>query len=386
MRQSMSFRLQCVFAVAVIAAGAIVWFAREPVTAAFSELFSASEQKAARSNSRRGRNDGAVPVVIQEVGFGRNDVAFAGIGTARAVRHVTLFPAVSAEILKVHTRAGQRVQANDKLFELDDRQAQLAVDMAASKLNAANLLLGRADRLLQRRVQSEARVQDAEAVAAQAEVELKAAKVSVNDHIITAPFAGVVGIAGVEVGDRVTPATALLSIDDRSTLSVEFDVPEQYLPRLSRGIKVDVRTPGFSDRAFEGTLSSIDSRVHPTRRTVAVRAEVANSEDLLRPGMSFAVDLNLPGAEFPSIPDLALQFSQSGNYVWLAKDGKAERVTVKTVRRNSNTVLVEGALRPGDKIIIEGVQRLSQDRAIYIADNESPNRDRPETKSGLKIN
>ncbi|MGI9476064.1 MAG: efflux RND transporter periplasmic adaptor subunit, partial [Hyphomicrobiaceae bacterium] len=370
MRQPLSFVSQGLIAAVILAIGAVVWLAREPVAAAVTGLFSSGESKAGKSKRRRrGR---AVPVVVQAVEQGRNDLVFAGIGTARAVRHVTLFAAVSGEVTKVHTRAGDRLEAGAKIIELDSRQARLAVSMADSKLKGRERLLGRADSLRRKNVQSKARVLDAETLVDQARVDLQAARVTLADHTIRAPFAGIVGIANVDVGERVTPATALVTLDDRAKLTVEFDVPEAYLPRLRAGKTVDVRTPGFSDRVFKGVLRGIDSRVHPTRRTVRVRAEVANDDDLLRPGMSFAIDLKLPGKMFPKIPDLALQFNQQGNYVWLIDGVKAKRVAVKIVRRDSNTVLVEGDLKPGDPIVIEGVQRLRPGRKVAIADGDAP--------------
>ena len=370
MRQPLSFVSQGLIAAVILAIGAVVWLAREPVSAAVTGLFSSGESKAGKSKRRRrGR---AVPVVVQAVEQGRNDLVFAGIGTARAVRHVTLFAAVSGEVTKLHTRAGDRLEADAMIIELDSRQARLDVSMAASKLKGRERLLGRADNLRRKNVQSKARVLDAETLVDQARVDLQTARVTLADHTIRAPFAGIVGIANVDVGDRVTPATALVTLDDRTKLTVEFDVPEAYLPRLRAGKTVDVRTPGFSDRVFKGVLSGIDSRVHPTRRTVRVRAEVANDDDLLRPGMSFAIDLKLPGKTFPKIPDLALQFNQQGNYVWLIDGAKAKRVAVKIVRRDSNTVLVDGDLKPGDPIVIEGVQRLRPGRKVAIADDEAP--------------
>jgi RND family efflux transporter MFP subunit len=388
MRQPLSFVSQMLVAAVVLGLGAAIWVAREPVSRLASGLFSSAESKSTGSKGRpRDRSgDKPVPVVVENVGEARNDLSFAGIGTARAVRHVTLYPAVSGEVRSVLTRAGDRVSPGARIIELDTRQAQLAVDMAASKLKGAERLLGRADRLLRRNVQSAAKVQDAETIADQAKVELQAAKVALTDHTITAPFAGIVGIANVGIGDRVTTATALVTLDDRSKLTVEFDVPETYLPRLRRGMKVDVRTPGFSDQTFVGVLSGIDSRVHPTRRTVAVRAEVANEEDLLRPGMSFAVDLKLPGEMYPVIPDLALQFSQKGNYVWRIDNDQADRVPVKIVRRDSNSVLVDGPIKPGDNIVIEGVQRLRPGRKVAMAPNARSGPDANGAGKGAKVN
>jgi membrane fusion protein (multidrug efflux system) len=390
MRRPLSLWLQGLVAVIVLVAGAALWVARGPVAAAVSSVFSTgAEQPKGRVNrgkKRRGRGNRAVPVVIEKVAQGRNDLVFSGIGTARAVHHITLYPGVSGEVVKVFIRAGDRVKKGGELIKLDIRQAQLAVDMAQSKLQIAQRLVGRADRLRRSRVQSQAKVLDATTLADQARVQLKTAQVSLTDHTIKAPFAGVVGIASVGVGDRVTPATALVTLDDRSLLTVEFDVPEQYLPRLSNGMQLDVRTPGFADRTFVGKIDGIDSRVHPTRRTVVVRAAVSNAKDILRPGMSFEVDLKLPGANYPRIPDLALQFSQAGNYIWLIVENKAKRVPVKIVRRDSNTVLVRGELQPGDTIVIEGVQRLRPGRPVEISASENTNPVEPRNKANIKLN
>lgn len=366
MQRPMSLMTQGLIAAAILAVGAGLWMAREPVAAAVAGLMGANEQKPAGRGRNRG---GKVPVVTSVVGQGTNDLEFAGVGTARALRHLTLAPAVSGEVVKVHTRAGDRVKRGAKIIELDSRQAALAVEMARSKLDGAERQLGRADQLRRRQVQSRAKVVDAATLADQARVELKTAQVALSDHTVTAPFAGTVGIANIDIGDRVTPTTALVTLDDRSKLTVEFEVPEKYLPRLVDKMRVDARTPGFGDRTFAGIIDGIDSRVHPTRRTVVVRALVENTEDLLRPGMSFEVDLRMPGRSYPQIPDLALQFSQSGNFVWLVESGKAKRVEVALVRRKSNTVLVSGGLKPGDTIIIEGVQRLRPGRAVSIADD-----------------
>lgn len=366
MQRPMSLVVQSIIAAVILAVGAGLWIKREPVSAAVTGLFGEAEPA---KRSRR-RNQGAVPVITRPVGEARDNLTFAGIGTARAERHVTLYAAVPGEVVKLHTRAGQTVNKGDKLIELDARQAELSVAMAKSKLQNATTLLQRADRLRRRNVQSEAKVDDAEMIAVQARVELKAAEATLSDHVVRAPFAGIVGIANVDVGDRVTATTELLTIDDRSSLTVQFDIPEQFLPHLQPGQKVDVRTPGFPDRIFVGEIDKIDSRVHPTRRTVVVRAKFDNEKDLLRPGMSFEVDLQITGEQYPEIADLALQFSQKGNYVWLIEDDKAKRVPVRIVRRRANTVLVSGELRPGDVVVIEGVQRLRPGREVERSGQE----------------
>ncbi len=383
MRPTMSLFSQTVIAVVLVSMSVGVWYARGPVIEAIGPVFGKTAKPEGRDKRKRGRGDRAVPVVVAAVGEARDDVSFAAIGTARARRHVTIYPAVAGEVVTVHTRAGDKVISNAPLVELEARKARLAVEMVRSKLEGANRLLERADRLRERRVQSSARVDDAKTAAEQAEVELKAAEAALADHVIRAPFPGIVGIATVEVGDRVTPTSALVTLDDRSELTVGFEVPEQYLSRLARDMEVVVRTPGFGGRTFAGKLSHIDSRVHPTRRTIEVRATVANADDILRPGMSFAVSLKLPGKAYPEIPDLALQFGKGGNFVWRANADKAERVPVQIVRRDANSVLVAGAIKPGDRIIIEGVQRLRPGRQVRFVE---PDEQKPGANAARAVN
>jgi RND family efflux transporter MFP subunit len=131
-------------------------------------------------------------------------------------------------------------------------------------------------------------------------------------------------------------------------------------------------TPTFPDRPVDGQIDKIDSRVDPVSRTVLVRAAFPNSEDLLRPGMSFFVKLPLPGPTLASVPELALQWQDGKSFVWRIRDGAAERVDVASRRRLNSKVLIEGDITPGDIVVVEGVQRLRPGRAVEISGSQNP--------------
>ena len=120
----------------------------------------------------------------------------------------------------------------------------------------------------------------------------------------------------------------------------------------------------FAGRRFAGRIAQIDSRVDATSRNLRLRASVPNADDVLRPGMSFAVQLALPGAEFVAVPELALQWGREGAYVWIVVDGKAQQVLVRSVRRIDERVLLDGPLPVGTPVVVEGVQRLRAGRAV----------------------
>lgn len=308
-----------------------------------------------------------VPVIVEAVGESRDSVLVEAIGTARARLSVTLFPAAAGEIMAFPVTTGQQVKKNGVIMRLDSRDAQLQVGVAETRVKEAENALTRAQRLKDNNVRSRANVEDAEVILERAKLELGQAREALADRTVRAPFDGIVGIPKVEGGDRVSAATEIITIDDRSTLLVEFEVAERLLSRLKQDMPVTARTPTFRDRDIEGSINKIDSRVDPVSRTVRVRAAFPNTDDSLRPGMSFFVQLDLPGDMLVSVPELALQWQDGESFIWRVTDGKAERVSVTTKRRLNNKVLIEGDVQPGDVVVVEGVQRLRPGRLVDIS-------------------
>ncbi len=311
--------------------------------------------------SRRG-----VPVIVDAAGEASDAVSLDAIGTARAARSVVMFPETEGEIVEFPVASGARVARGDVILRLDSRNAALAVRVAQTRVKEAESALARARQLRANNVRSAANVEDAEFVLERAQLELEQAREALADRTLRAPFDGILGIPKVETGDRVTDDTEIITIDDRTHLLVEVEVAERYLSRLVLGMAVTARTTSFPDTPVDGKIVKIDSRVDPVSRTVLVRAEFDNPNDSLRPGMSFFVNLNLSGETFPSVPELALQWRDGKSYIWKIVDGAAQRTAVTAKRRLNDQVLVEGAVRAGDLVVVEGVQRLRDGRAVTL--------------------
>lgn len=360
MKAPVDIRIQLFALAALIGVAVLLWAGHERVREVFAAYTTRDAEVAERSESR----PRAVPTVVEPVRRAEDHVVIEAIATARAKRFVTLYPKAPGQVVEIAVEAGDRIRRGDVIMLLDTEAETLAVDLARSKLTGAERQLQRAESLRRNNVNSNARVEDAATLVAQARLELLQAQNAVADRSLTAPFDGVVGIPKVELGDRVTMDTAVITIDDRSSLFVEIQVAEQHMSRLEMDQTVTTRTPSFAGRQFEGSISQIDSRVDPTTRTVMVRAALDNTDDLLRPGMSFAVELSLAGKTYPAVPELALQWRKGESYVWVVADGKAERVVVRTVKRLNSKILVDGPISEGDLVVVEGVQRLRPGRAV----------------------
>jgi membrane fusion protein (multidrug efflux system) len=308
----------------------------------------------------------ASPVIVAPAVAARDDVNIDVVGSALASSSITVFPAVAGEVARVAFAAGERVRQEQLLVQLVDRSERLAVERADAQTAAAARLLKRYESTREIGAVPASVIDEARLALRSAEIEQAQTREALRDRAVRAPFAGVVGIAQVDPGDRVTPTTALTTLDARSTLSVAFRVPEPFLARLERGQTVELRTIAFPGRSFRGKLSHVDSRVDPVSRTMAVRAAVPNEQDLLRPGMSFSVRLALPGPQVLRVPELAVQWGREGSHLWAVRDGLAHQVPARVVRRLDSAVLVDGAVEAGEPVVVEGFHRLRPQRPVRV--------------------
>jgi RND family efflux transporter MFP subunit len=289
------------------------------------------------------------------------------IGTARAARSVILTPEVAGRISTLAVASGEYVTQGSLIAELDSQAARIALDRAGFLVADAQATLDRLSRLQRSGSTTETLVQQAELALQTARLEQRDAEFALSQHRILAPIDGWVGILTAEVGNQVDPGTELTRIEDRSSLLVEFRVPERIVSRLAPGDPVSAAPLADPAQDLTGKISALDNRVDETSRTLLVQAAIANGDDRLRPGMALRISLAFTGASHPAVDPLAIQWGADGAYVWAVRDGKALRLPVRILQRNSDAVLVEGGFQPGDLVVTEGVQTLRAGAEVQIA-------------------
>lgn len=319
---------------------------------------------------RKGRKgDGAsdsIPVIVAPVTEASDGVALELLGTGSARKSVTVYAPVAGEVAQVLFKPGKAVRAGDVLLRLVDRHERLAVDLADAKVNAARVMHTRYEATRGTGAVPDTVSDEARASLRGAEIELAQAREALSDRVVRAPFTGTPGLAAVEVGERIDTDTVLTTLDDRGELHIDMQIPEAYLTRVSVGQPVRALNPAHPGHRFEGQVIEIDSRVDPVTRQIKVRAALPNKDDRLRSGMSFQLQLDLPGERRLSVPELALQWGREGSFVWVVRQGKALQVPARAVQRQNSRVLVEGDLSTADVVVVEGVQRMREGRAVKV--------------------
>ncbi|PZQ99239.1 MAG: efflux RND transporter periplasmic adaptor subunit [Cereibacter sphaeroides] len=294
------------------------------------------------------------------------------IGTARAVRSVAMTPEVSGRIVALNVQSGDYVNAGQVVAELDSEAARIAVDRAGLVVDDARATVDRQQRLKATGATSDLLVQEANLALKTAELELRQAQFELAQHRIVAPISGWVGIFAAEVGNQVTTATEITRIEDRTSLLVDFRVPERIVSRLSLGDALSASPLSDPGLELPGRISAFDNRVEEASRSLLLQAAIENTNDRLRSGMAILISLGFTGASHPAVDPLAIQWGSEGAYVWAVRDAKALRIPVHILQRNADVVLVDGKLEPDDLVVIEGVQQLRVGSAVIVAETRTP--------------
>ncbi|NBQ10916.1 MAG: efflux RND transporter periplasmic adaptor subunit [Gammaproteobacteria bacterium] len=261
-------------------------------------------------SARQGRRSGPIPVVAEPVTLEAERLRLEAVGTSQARRSVELFAETTGDVARVSFSPGDLVEEGEILVALEAEDEQLALALAEVQVADAEQLLERYRRANERgeRTVPETTVDATKTALAAALIARDRASVALEKRRVRAPFAGYVGFSDLDPGDRVDLSTAVTTLDDRATLLINFEVPEAYLGAIAVGEGITVESWTARPLRAEGTIVDLGARVDPLTRAFLARAEVANREDALRPGMSFRVSLNLTGARWPAVPELSLQW------------------------------------------------------------------------------
>jgi multidrug efflux system membrane fusion protein len=301
-------------------------------------------------------------------------------GRLEAVEHVDIRPRVSGFITAVNFKPGAAVKKGDVLFMIDPRpfqaeaeRADAAAKSARAKAELAKLELTRAERLLadkaiaQREYDASAsalKELDANARAAQAQYET--AKLNVAYTRVVSPIDGRVSKAEITLGNLVDASSVLTSVVSTERIYASFDGDEDtYLRVRSQahsGQPVTVRVGLANEEGFphEGKLEFVDNQLDTRAGSVRMRATFANKDDVMAPGLFARVQIG-GGSEKPAllISDRAVGTDQSHKFVFVVdKDGKAEYREVKLGPVVEGLRVVKSGLKPGEKIVVNGLQRV----------------------------
>ena len=339
--------------------------------------------KAARSPHR-------VAVTVQPVAAWPMRRTLSELGTVTARRTVVVRTLVDGRLIRMPFREGQLVHAGDLLAQVDPRPfaAALANAKAQFERDDAQLQEARRDLARYRRLVAEDSIPRQQFDTQNALVrqlggtlradlaQIRIAQLNLGYARITAPVSGRVGLRQVDPGNVVHPgdATGIVVLTQVQPIDVTFAIPQDDLPavlqRMRAGQKMPVEAYGRDGSALlaRGVLTATDSQIDPTTGTIKLKASFANRDQMLFPGQFVSVRLELETIrDARSIPTAAVQHGAPGAYVYqvLPDDTVAIRTPRFGITDDGRIQVVDG-LALGDKVVIEGIDRLRNGAKVEI--------------------
>ena len=332
-------------------------------------------------------------VRVAPVTLGDMPLTIDALGTVTPFETVTIRTQIAGTLQSVGFTEGQTVKAGDFIAQIDPRPYEAALAQAQGQLAKDQALLGQAqgdlarfqqlakqDSIAMQQVADQIALvaQDKAAIAAD-QAMVKTAELNVAYAHIVSPVTGRVGLRLVDPGNYLQPsdASGIVVITQIDPISVVFTTPEDNLPRISARLKSGAKLPvTVLDRdnvhaLATGTLTTYDSQIDVTTGTIRMRATFANPDGVLFPNQFVNVRLlvdTMTGATLA--PNAAIQLGASGNFVYLLTDDLtvAKRDVTIGPTDGKDTVVASG-LKAGDKVVIDGVDRLRDGASVKVVDN-----------------
>jgi len=314
---------------------------------------------------------GQRPPTIVEIAPAKVEAAVVVVqltGSLRANEQVAITPELPGRVRKIHAAEGQPVAAGALIFTLDRALlgAERAEREAAFQLAQRNY--NRSQEMLNKKLIAQSDYDQAKSNLEVSEAALQSIRVRLSKLEIRAPFAGILGLREVSIGEYVEVGRRLTQMAQIDPIKLDTQVPERNLSALRVGLPVEVQIDALGGERFRGELVAMDPVVDPISRTVAVRAQFPNADRRLKPGMFARVAIELGRREQAVwIPEQALVPESQSVFVYRVIDGRAQRTEVTTGLRKPGYVEIRSGLSGGDRVVTAGQMKIAEGSAVSAA-------------------
>lgn len=355
MSQSKKYQAPLALALLVALSGGAYWWQRPQAQAAAAPAAPAATPVEAR------------PVEQRQIGEETS-----AVGSLRARQSVMLKPEVAGRVVRLGFADGQRVRQGQVLIQLDDSLQKAQLQQAEAQASIARTQLQRSRELLAQNFVSASSVDQAQAALDVAEAQVALNRAQLQRMRIVAPFDGVAGIRQVNLGDYVKDGAELLSLEDASSMWVDFRLPERDVPRLRTGQPVTLTLDALPGRSFEARVEALDAQLDAAGRSMLVRARLKQSAPELKSGLFARVSVRLgERSEALLVPEEALVPQGGKQYLVRlidpdAAEPRTEKLEARLGQRLPGQVEILAGLKPGDWVVTAGQARVMRGEKMPV--------------------
>ena len=306
-------------------------------------------------------------------------------GSLTAIPGVTIRTEIAGRITNIYFTSGADVIAGAPLIEIYPDVYRAAVVQDKANVVLTQLNLERAKKLYQGKAIAKADLDQAQANFDMARGKLEEAIAELTKTTIHAPFSGRLGLNLVNLGDYAKAGQDVVNLQSLDPIYVEFSIPEIYLPKLILGQTVKLKSAAYPQEEFTGKVCALESLVDANARSLKMRAEIINQEKKLLPGTYVQVYLLIGEMrKVIKVPQIAIVYDTTGDYVYRVIDGKAVKTMVVLGAKDKEDVIINSGLAVGDTIVTSGLQKVEDGAAVLDKKNMPPPEPSKASKHGKK--
>ncbi len=316
----------------------------------------------------------AEAVKVKEITIGTDGAttsardAYGYSGTVEEENGSSLSFTTGGTILQLKVKVGDRVRKGQLIATVDPTQVKNTYEMAHATRMQAEDAYGRMKQLHDKGSLTELKWVEAQSQLQQAVAAEGIAKKSLADCALHAPFDGVVSEKYAEVGQNAAPGMPIVKLVTTNVLNVKISVPESEMANVRVHQRARIAVQALGGKQYEGYVVEKGIVADPISRSYSVKIRVVGTSNALLPGMVSQVVLDRTDAPMAGtaakadivIPAHLVQLADdNSNFVWVDEGGKAVRRTIVCGEYQSNGVSIVSGLKTGDRLIVEGQQKVS---------------------------
>jgi membrane fusion protein, multidrug efflux system len=307
------------------------------------------------------------------------------VGSVTAVNGVTVSTDLAGIVRQISFDSGSKVRAGDLLARLDTTQEEAQLHQSEAQRDWASVSLKRDKDLLEKHAVSQSDYDNAAATYRQAQATVDQFNALIARKTLRAPFDGVAGIRQVNLGQYLKEGDPIVTVQAFDPIYVNFSLPQQDLGKLVVGEPVALRVDAFGDRAFNGTITAINSLVDQATRNVQIQATLANPDWQLRPGMFAKVSVLMSERQnVVAIPATSIHYAPYGDSIFIVSQMKdqlgkeykgVKEQFIKLGQSRGDMIAVLSGLKPGEEVVTSGVFRLKSGAHVKVNNQIKPDSD-----------
>ena len=305
------------------------------------------------------------------------------VGSLEAVQGVMVTAELTGKVVKIAFEPGSAVKAGDLLVQQDTTSEAAQLRSAEASMELARLNLERAKELLPEKVITPSNYDSVEAEYKQAAAQVDAIRATIAKKTIRAPFAGRLGLRLINLGQTLNDGDTIVSLQAMDPIFINFQLPQQELAKIRQGLPVKLTSDALPGETIEGSITAVNPQVDNATRNLRAQATVANTRELLRPGMFVNVTLVLPEVQSVLIiPSTTVLYAPYSDSVFIVEDKRNDtgassgsvvrQQFVRLGEKRGDYITVLSGIKEGETVVSTGAFKLRNGQAVVVDNTLAP--------------